>query len=140
MIDWFLSYIKKDKGINTARPRLLKFGENSEIKLTNVDPSITEAVENLLSGVSSTARGPTKLVDDGTGTASTELVEEPESVYNTTALGTFKDKDGIHCVAVLKFDPATKQAKVEEIVRAGIDKVEAEERFKILTIQKGVLT
>ncbi len=129
MINWLLKYIKKDKGINTARPRLIKFGENSEVKLTNVVPDLADKINKLISG--------------GQGIPEVEVPDEPltvESAYNTTALGTFKDKDGIHCVAVLKFDPATKQAKVEEIVRAGIDKVEAEERFKILTIQKGVLT
>ncbi len=124
--------LRKVKGIDTARPRVIKFGDNSEVKLTNVSKELADKLSNLVAnGGSLPTSSDEEVVDE---------LPPPESVFVNTALGTFKDKDGIHCVAVLKFDPNTKQAKVEELIRAGMDKDEAEERFKILTIQKGVLS
>lgn len=129
---WFL---RKVKGTDIARPRLLKFGENSEIKLTNVDPKITEAIEDLLNGKSYNPLSKTEenvKVSEG-------ISEVVSNELTHTAVGTFKDKDHVWGVAVIKFDPSSGQAKVDKVVKAGIDKPEAEERFRILAVSEGAL-
>jgi hypothetical protein len=119
--------------INTlARPKQIRLPDfGGELTLKNVSPEMTDKIKTLvLGGKPST---PENTID--------ALEEETEVFpsYTNTALGVFQNTDGLWCVAVIKFDPRTKKAMVDETIKAGFEREEAEERLKILSAQKGVI-
>lgn len=63
---------------------------------------------------------------------SKEVKQENTKVdFKNLSLGIVRDADGVWCVVKIVYDFTTKQAKVDEVVRAG-GFSEAQERFRIL--------
>ena len=112
-----------------GRPKQIRIPDfGGEISLRNVTP---EMIRDLVLGSKSTPADVTEAPEEA---------PVVDSILNKTALGTYQDANGLWNVALVKFNATTGQAKVEEVIKAGYEKGEAEERFKILTIQKGVLS
>lgn len=134
MFRWILTQIKK-VWCFIARPRIIKLESGGEVKLTNVPMDIADKLKDLLSAGLSESKSPVEVE------APEELPVKDEvvGVYTNTALGTFQDPNGLWCVAVIKYDPRTGLAKMQEVVKAGYEKADVEERFKILTMDKGIL-
>jgi hypothetical protein len=66
-----------------------------------------------------------------------EVKKEVQSKpMNNTALGVYKGSDGCWMVAELVYNPETKEAKMVNSVRAGMDYLNVEERFDVMVEQQ----
>ena len=105
-----------------ARPRLIRLSDGGEITLKNCSPETYETVKALVLG---------------------EAKDEPEEAtppahhLEYVGIGTFVKKDGAG-VVVLKFNPDTKEAIVEE-VRPCRNQTTASTEFKILAVKKKII-
>lgn len=116
-----------------ARPRVVRTSDGAEVVMRNLAPEMADKVKALLSGEDS--------ADEAVVEAATEAPTAVDlDTLKNTAIGTFYDgSDGKWKLAVVKFNGATKQASVEQVITAGIEKTEASERFKIFASTNGLV-
>lgn len=69
----------------------------------------------------------------------TEIPENPKPNFTNVALGTFKDTvSGEWYVAEVQYDPQTLVTTPVNAIPAGNDRALAEEKFKLLVIEKKI--
>jgi len=113
-----------------ARPKVITTEGGVEIKMQGVTPELAAKVAALVNGGDVTEEAPALIPTPATPTG--DLGKE--------AIGTFFDKTtGSWNVAIIKYNPHTKEARVEKIVNGGDDKINAVEVFKIQAVQLGLV-
>ena len=113
-----------------GRPKVIRVPDfGGEVSLKNVTPELTDKIKNLVLGSAASA------------TPLLEAPEEDEAIptYTGTSFGVFQNNDGLWCVAIVKYDPRLRKATFEDVIKCGFEREEAEERYKILSAQKGVI-
>jgi hypothetical protein len=124
-----------------ARPSIVRTKDGGEITLKNCDPSLREKIKTLVEGGSvATASEVPRVEVKSVAPAAPANVESasantPQSTGDLThfAIGNYKGKDGWYAVQV-KYNPTTGSAAVVTNEKVGVDKVYAEERFKLLAV------
>jgi hypothetical protein len=117
-----------------ARPRIVRLPGGGEVVMKNVPAEEAERIKAYLLGKEAPAI-PTSSTEE-------EVEEQPEelAVLNHVALGTYRDNDTrMWNVAVVSFNPYTKQAQVKDTHECGEYKEYAEERFKILSVNLEII-
>ena len=129
-----------------ARPRTIKLDNNGEVVMKNVSEEVKAKIEALLKAPAQEANSEDAseaVLPSATQTTVYPLNDVPITTlgrYTHVALSTFQDeKDYKWKVAVLKFDPRTGLTKLDKVVPCGMEKIEADERFRILAVQQGVI-
>lgn len=115
-----------------ARPRVVRTADGAEVVMRNLAPEMADKVKALLSGEDS--------ADESMETVAAPVSSVDVSTLRNTAIGTFLDGTDLKWkLAVVKFNGSTKEASVEQIITAGLEKTEASEKFKIQAVSMGLV-
>lgn len=129
--------------IKLARPRVIRTDSGAELILKNVDATIADKIKALLEGTNTSDLASSETLPEEETMVEYKHEEksmgETKTSMNEVALGTFKAKDGCWCVATIRFNPETNLAVVDSVTRAGMETLDVQERYKIMSAELGLV-
>ncbi len=125
-----------------ARPKTIKLEGGGEVILKNCSPEVYVKIKAALNPpvqIESSEPEEEEVKEIKVISPAASIPVSVSTALESNAIGTFKkDKVG-YGIAYIKFNPDTKEAKVDSIEMIGKDRGQTEESFKIGVIKKGIL-
>jgi hypothetical protein len=126
MKEFIMSLIRGEK---MARPRLIRTKDGGEITLRNVDMALADKIKAYVEGSEEVTEA----------AAVVEAAPAPTAELTDVAIGVYRDGAKGWGAAVVKFNPLTKEAKVDATMYTGKEKAFASERFRILAAESDLV-